>query len=80
MRCIYLIVFSSTNLAYIGKTKHFEIRKRGHLSMLRKQKHRNTILQSAFNKYGEADMRFYNIYPCSEEQEDELETQCPLCH
>lgn len=59
---IYQIVSSSGNM-YIGSTVCFEERKKAHFSLLKKRKHYNSILQNAFNKYGD-ELKFKTMIVC----------------
>ena len=55
MKGIYLIRCKSENKVYIGQSSNIKKRYIGHLSLLRLNKHPNSYLQEAFNKYGEKD-------------------------
>lgn len=55
---IYKIVNLKTNEFYIGSTTHFDYRLVSHFRDLRKCKHSNMYLQTAFIKYGEANFTF----------------------
>lgn len=50
---IYQITNLRNNKVYIGSTTNFKIRSRAHINLLKRNKHFNTHLQAAFNKYGE---------------------------
>ena len=50
---LYIIINTTNNKKYIGKTTNFEQRKQQHLSELRKGTHHSHKLQRAYNKYGE---------------------------
>lgn len=63
---IYMILNIINNKCYVGSTKNFNERKRGHLSKLRSNKHHNDYLQSSYNKYGEKSFAFIPL----EEVED----------
>lgn len=43
---------------YIGQSINLDNRRRGHFESLRKGNHHNTVLQKAFNKYGEQNLLF----------------------
>lgn len=58
MGAIYLIHFGNREHCYIGSAISFSNRKAVHLYNLRKNKNHSRILQNAFNKHGEANMRF----------------------
>lgn len=49
---VYALKNSKTNQFYIGSATKFVVRKRNHLSLLRRNKHHNPILQRSYNKYG----------------------------
>lgn len=63
--CIYKI--SSQSGFYIGSAKKFKDRRNQHLSHLRRGIHVNTMLQRAFNKYGESGIEFSVVEFCDEE-------------
>lgn len=50
---IYQIRNTVNNKRYIGSTNSIGMRRKEHLSALRREKHHSPILQRAFNKYGE---------------------------
>lgn len=50
---IYKITNKITNDFYIGSAINFKNRKWGHISSLRKNKHKNQFIQNSWNKYGE---------------------------
>lgn len=53
MKCyIYFIINQVTGEQYIGQTTNFSRRKSEHFSKLSENKHPNTKLQNAYNKYG----------------------------
>ena len=51
--CVYQIVNSVNNKAYIGETTRGELRWKEHLKDLRGKYHRNPKLQADFDKFGE---------------------------
>jgi group I intron endonuclease len=51
---IYLIENTITSAIYIGQTSNIRYRIRKHFELLRINKHKNSRLQRAFNKYGES--------------------------
>ena len=55
---IYFIINNLTQERYVGKTIELEKRKSRHYGALRKNKHINNKLQSAWNKYGEDNFSF----------------------
>jgi group I intron endonuclease len=52
MESLYKIENKITGRIYIGATCDFNTRKREHLRELRKNKHKNPLMQNDFNKYG----------------------------
>jgi len=52
---------------YIGSAINFNKRRRGHLELLRRNKHPNNKLQNHFNKYGENDLQFSVLLGCEKE-------------
>ena len=62
---IYGIKNIKSNKTYIGQSIHIENRFSGHKSKLRKCLHRNSHLQSSWNKYGEENFEFFIIEKCS---------------
>lgn len=62
MKGIYLIRCNSENKVYIGQSKNIIKRFSSHLADLRKNKHPNSYLQQAFNKYGENDFTCETIF------------------
>lgn len=72
--CIYVIRNIVNGKVYIGQTvRNFNERKKGHLSKLRRNVHDNIYLQSAFNKYGEFNMKFEILELCDYDNSDERE-------
>jgi group I intron endonuclease len=55
---IYRIRHIESNKGYIGSAVNFRVRWNGHIGTLRRQTHRNSYLQNAFNKYGESAFIF----------------------
>lgn len=60
--CVYWIhIKEHTNLikeGYIGVSKNFNKRKKGHIKSCKNQKHENPILTRAYNKYGYENILF----------------------
>lgn len=50
---IYKITNTITNDFYIGSAVNFKNRRWGHISSLKKNKHKNRFIQNSWNKYGE---------------------------
>jgi group I intron endonuclease len=63
---VYAIVHCETNRMYIGSSVSIKHRIWKHFSDLRKNKHCNTYLQAAFNKYGESEFACQVLQVCSE--------------
>lgn len=61
---IYKILNWSTNKFYIGSAVRLRHRLDCHKSELRANKHRNSKLQNAWNKYGEKDFTFHVLEHC----------------
>lgn len=65
---VYKIINTVNNKIYIGSTTvSFKERYRQHLYHLKKNTHKNTHLQHAFNKYGESKFEFCIIECCDKE-------------
>jgi DNA-directed RNA polymerase specialized sigma24 family protein len=64
---IYKISFLTTDRVYIGSSINIRKRKNSHLSELRRGIHQNSMLQNAYNKYGENNMIFTVILECEPE-------------
>lgn len=65
---IYQIYNKANGKQYIGSSVNIENRWRQHRSSLKKQKHRNSHLQNAWNMYGENTFAFEIIEECSKEE------------
>jgi group I intron endonuclease len=63
---IYKILNTIDNKSYYGSSKNIKKRWYDHKNQLRKNKHHNTILQRAWNKYGEDTFQFKIIEECDE--------------
>lgn len=62
MACVYRILNKVNGKFYIGSTKgELRRRKSAHLAKLRHNKHYNSYLQNAWNKYGEENFEFIEI-------------------
>lgn len=55
---IYMIFCFGNGRHYIGSSKDIYIRIYAHINTLKNQKHINTYLQNAFDKYGEENFEF----------------------
>ncbi len=59
---VYKIYFKgSDDFGYIGSSSNLKERKKDHLRVLRKDKHHNSHLQDAYEKYGESNFEFFVI-------------------
>lgn len=67
MRSGIYSITSPTGAQYIGSAVYFAGRWAGHRRDLRKNQHGNFRLQKAWNKWGEAQMRFQKILICAPE-------------
>ncbi len=68
MQGIYRIHSKNDDKNYVGSSKNIERRlEKHHLSLLRKNKHWNKYLQSAWNKYGELNFEFIPVEEVHEE-------------
>lgn len=61
---IYQIRNTITNKIYIGSAKNFYNRFRIHKSFLNRNKHNNSYLQLAWNKYGAKNFEFIILEYC----------------
>lgn len=71
MKGIYLIRCKSENKVYIGQSNDIRKRYSSHLVSLRKNKHSNSYLQNAFNKYGEKDFVCEIIFEVKDDNLDQ---------
>ena len=67
---IYQIRNKTTNKIYIGQSIDIYRRWKAHLSCLRRNLHENTLLQNAWNKYGETDFEFTILRICEPDYAD----------
>lgn len=70
---IYMILNKVTNKIYIGQSIDIQARFKAHKNDLRKNKHCNKHLQSAWNKDGEKSFEFIILCECEENKLNELE-------
>ena len=70
---IYRIKNLIDNKVYIGQSKNVQSRLDGHKSCLKNNRHINTHLQNAYNKYGEENFKFEIIEECQEAKLTERE-------
>nr|DAH03957.1 MAG TPA: intron associated endonuclease [Caudoviricetes sp.] len=70
---IYKITNTVDGKIYIGQTVNYEKRKRSHRSYLLNNKHCNSHLQRAFNKYGLDSFKIELIQECKIDELDDLE-------
>jgi group I intron endonuclease len=73
MTGIYRIRNLINNNCYYGSSKNIDKRWKTHKNQLKRKKHINSILQSAWNKYGEKNFIFEIIEECSEDKLFEIE-------
>ena len=73
MKAIYSIKNLVNGKIYIGQTNDLDIRWNQHKSNLRQNKHINSHLQNAWNKYGEENFEFKLIKECESEELNKLE-------
>ena len=64
---IYCIINIRNSKRYIGSSKNIRQRLWSHRAELRHNKHENTHLQSAWNKYGEQNFDYYILENCEED-------------
>ena len=70
---IYMITNLVNGNRYIGSSCNVRVRLWGHRATLRHNKHYNTHLQRAWNKYGENNFDFSILEKCTEEERFEKE-------
>ena len=70
---IYCIENILDNKKYIGQSKDVKNRWRKHIGELNNNKHCNSYLQNAWNKYGEMNFHFYVLEDCPSEELDNRE-------
>lgn len=70
---IYMIKNMINNKVYIGQAVNIERRWHDHISELNENKHINTHLQRAWNKYGSNNFIFSIVEKCSEEELNDRE-------
>lgn len=61
---VYKIINTVNGKFYIGSSKNIKSRWKQHIDKLRENKHGNTYLQNAWNKYGEQSFWFEIIEEC----------------
>ena len=69
---VYKITNIINNKFYIGSTKYFITRKTHHIYTLNKKIHRNIYLQRSWDKYGEINFKFEDIYSNMDEKNNKL--------
>lgn len=67
MTGIYFLFNKITGITYVGSAVSFSRRKTAHYNDLRRNIHKNTHLQNAWNKYGESNFQFIIVEECSRE-------------
>lgn len=70
---IYQILNTVNGNCYIGKAINISARYKKHLSELQNNKHYNTHLQRAFNKYGNSSFKLNIIEVCTEDELNDRE-------
>jgi group I intron endonuclease len=70
---IYKIIEINSYKTYIGQSSNMYIRYLEHIRLLRKNKHTNSHLQNAWNKYGENSFIFLIVENCEKEKLNERE-------
>lgn len=70
---IYCIENNVNLKRYIGQSKNIFARWRMHKSALKNNRHKNSHLQNAWNKYGEDSFNFIILEKCDVDKIDELE-------
>ena len=70
---IYVIKCTKNEKVYVGQTKGIKCRWKKHLRSLQMGYHYNSILQRAFNKYGEETFKFSVLTHCSVKFLDQFE-------
>lgn len=65
---IYCVINLKNGKRYIGSSKNIRQRLWSHRAELRHNKHENTHLQSAWNKYGEQNFDYYVMEICDEDK------------
>lgn len=73
MSGVYCIENIVTNKKYIGQSIDIDTRWKKHKYELNRDNHKNKYLQSAWNKYGESNFKFYILELCNEKELDEKE-------
>ena len=63
---IYCIINIKNSKKYIGSSKNIRQRLWSHRAELRHNKHENSHLQNAWNKYGEHNFDYYILEKCEE--------------
>ena len=72
IKCIYAIAVIGHAGLYIGQTRDFRHRRRGHLDRLRRGCHSNPYLQNVFNQYGESCFFMWPMSPTGEASDAEV--------
>lgn len=70
---IYIIKNKIDNKVYIGQSVHVKYRISTHKCLLDKNKHENSYLQNAYNKFGKDNFEFKLLELCEENKLDERE-------
>ena len=70
---IYKITNNINDKVYIGQSINIKVRWKDHVNSLRRGDSRCTLLQRAWNKYGEENFTFEILELCSEDELDDIE-------
>jgi predicted GIY-YIG superfamily endonuclease len=73
---IYAIVNTLNNKKYIGSSENLRKRYRQHFNNLNKNKHVNTHLQRAYNKYGASVFEFWILEECENIRDTLITKEC----
>ena len=65
---VYTIANTTNGKVYIGSAVDLDVRKRRHITALRKGNHHSTKLQRAWSKYGESAFKFSTLLVCDPTQ------------
>lgn len=72
---VYKIVNNINKKVYIGQSINIKARWKDHINVLNRNESRCTLLQRAWNKYGQENFSFEILELCSEDMLDEVESK-----